>query len=106
MNELEEVQNKVIERMTGVDRKRILQVRNGENPYGVPILIILQVIAALIVIIPKVIEWWKNRNTKNSIVARAFILYTVKKQLINDGKRDVSAISLSNAIYATLKEMK
>ena len=104
MYDLEEIQNRVVEKMTGVDRKRILQVRGGENPYGVPILIILQVIAALIVIIPKVIEWWKNR--KNSLVARVFILYTVKKELFKDGKRDVCAISLSNAIYSTLKEME
>lgn len=103
---VEEIQNKVVERMTGIDRLRIIQVRSGENPYGVPILIILQVIAALVVIIPKVLEWWKNRKRKNSIIARAFILYTVKKELIKDGKRDVCAISLSNAIYSTLKEME
>lgn len=101
---VEDIQDKVIEKMTGVDKNRILQIRNGENPYGVPIVIILQVIAALIVIIPKILEWWKNR--KNNLVARAYIFYVVKKQLVQDGKRDVSAISLSNAIYSTLKEME
>lgn len=100
----EELQDKIVERMTGVDRTRILEVRKGNNPYGVPILLILQIIAALVVIIPKIVEWWNNR--RSSFVARAYIMYVVKKELIKDGKRDVSAFALSNAIYATLKELE
>jgi hypothetical protein len=87
----------VIERVTNLNREQIGKIYGGDTSedFGVNIILILAIISFVIHTVPVIIEWWRNRKA----LARVNVYFIVRKQLIKEGNKDISAIKLSNAIY-------
>jgi hypothetical protein len=94
---MKELEYLVVERVTNLNREQIGKIYSGDTSedYGVNIMLILAIISFVIQVAPIVINWWKNRKA----LARVNVYFIVRKQLIKEGNKDISAIKLSNAIY-------
>jgi len=99
---MKELEYLVVERVTNLNREQIGKIYSGDTSedFGVNIILILAIISFVIQVAPIIINWWKNRKT----LARVNVYFIVRKQLIKEENKDISAIKLSNAIYDVITE--